>query len=324
MMNEVRGQAPQLYLAPMAGITDQVFRRLCFQHGCDQATTEMVSAQGFLTAPADRNAYQFLLARYPEEGPLAVQIFGCAPGFMEEAAARLTELGRFTAIDVNMGCPAQKVVGGQSGSALMKTPELAARIVSRMKKATLLPVTVKMRRGWDEDHKNAVAFAQAVADAGADALTVHGRTRMQQYAGKADWEMIARVREAVSVPVIANGDIVDGETALAAARITGCSGLAIGRGALGNPWVFEEIRAAFAGEPYQRPGFSQVMDTALAHARAMAVWKGERSALLEMRKHFGWYVSGRRGAALARTKINLAQSLDEVETILRTLAENEE
>ena len=284
----------------------------------------MVSAQGFLTAPPDRNAYRFLLARAPEEGPLAVQLFGSEPLFMAQAAARLTELGRFTGIDLNMGCPAQKVVGGQSGSALMKDPLLAARIVEQVKKSTLLPVTVKMRRGWDETHKNAVAFARLMQAAGADGLTVHGRTRMQQYAGRADWETIARVREAVDIPVVANGDIVDGASALAALAATGCDALAIGRGALGNPWIFEEIRAAFTGEPYQRPGFSQVMDTALAHARAMAAWKGERSALLEMRKHFGWYVSGRRGAALARTKINLAQSLDEVETILRTLAENEE
>lgn len=323
MMNEKRAETPSLYLAPMAGITDQVFRRLCFAHGCDQATTEMVSAQGFLTAPRDRNAYRFLLARYPEEGPLAVQIFGSEPAFMEEAAARLTEMGRFTAIDVNMGCPAQKVVGGQSGSALMKDPALAARIVERMKKATVLPVTVKMRLGWDDAHKNAVEFAQAVTAAGADALTVHGRTRMQQYSGKADWEMIARVREAVKAPVIANGDIVDGKTALEAARITGCSGLAIGRGALGNPWLFEEIKAAFAGESYQRPCFAQALETSLKHARAMEEWKGTHSALLEMRKHFGWYVSGRRGAAQARTRINLAQSLDEVEQILREMMQEE-
>lgn len=315
---------PRLYLAPMAGITDQVFRRLCFSHGCDQATTEMVSAQGFLTAPPDRNAYRFLLARAPEEGPLAVQLFGSEPLFMAQAAARLTELGRFTGIDLNMGCPAQKVVGGQSGSALMKDPPLAARIVEQVKKSTLLPVTVKMRLGWDETHKNAVAFARLMQAAGADGLTVHGRTRMQQYAGRADWETIARVREAVDIPVVANGDIVDGASALAALAATGCDALAIGRGALGNPWIFEEIKAAAAGTPYARPSYAQVMAVALAQAREMAEWKGESSAVLEMRKHFGWYVSGRRGAAQLRTRINQAKSLDEAETILRTLAENEE
>lgn len=315
---------PRLYLAPMAGITDQVFRRLCFSHGCDQATTEMVSAQGFLTAPPQRNAYRFLLARAPEEGPLSVQLFGSEPLFMAQAAARLTELGRFTGIDLNMGCPAQKVVGGQSGSALMKDPPLAAQIVEQVKKSTLLPVTVKMRLGWDEEHKNAVAFARLMQAAGADGLTVHGRTRMQQYAGRADWETIARVREAVDIPVVANGDIVDGASALAALAATGCSALAIGRGALGNPWIFEEIKAAAAGQPYARPSYAQVMAVALEQAREMAAWKGESSAVLEMRKHFGWYVSGRRGAAQLRTRINLAKSLDEAETILRTLAENEE
>lgn len=310
---------PRLYLAPMAGITDQVFRRLCFSHGCDQATTEMVSAQGFLTAPPDRNAYRFLLARAPEEGPLAVQLFGSEPLFMAQAAARLTELGRFTGIDLNMGCPAQKVVGGQSGSALMKDPLLAARIVEQVKKSTLLPVTVKMRLGWDETHKNAVAFARLMQAAGADGLTVHGRTRMQQYAGRADWETIARVREAVDIPVVANGDIVDGASALAALAATGCDALAIGRGALGNPWIFEEIKAAAAGTPYARPSYAQVMAVALAQAREMAEWKGESSAVLEMRKHFGWYVSGRRGAAQLRTRINQAKSLDEVEALLREL-----
>ena len=190
---------PNLYLAPLAGITDKVFRRLCFEQGCDGATTEMVSAQGYLTAPPDRNAYRFLLARFPEEGPLAVQIFGSEPPFMAQAAAKLTELGCFSSIDMNMGCPAQKVVGGQSGSALMKDPDLAAEIVRQVKRATPLPVTVKMRLGWDEEHKNAVTFAQMLEQAGADLLTVHGRTRQQQYAGKADWNMIVHFRLTTAV-----------------------------------------------------------------------------------------------------------------------------
>ena len=310
---------PKVYLAPMAGITDQVYRRLCFEQGCDGATTEMVSAQGYLTAPPDRNAYRFLLARFPEEGPLAVQIFGSEPLFMAQAAARLTELGSFSSIDLNMGCPAQKVVGGQSGSALMKDPDLAAEIVRRVKRATPLPVTVKMRLGWDAEHKNAVAFARALEQAGADMLTVHGRTRQQQYAGKADWDMIGRVKRAVSIPVIANGDITDGKTALDALKTTGCDGVAIGRAALGNPWIFAEIKAALAGESYSPPPFSQVIDTALRQAREMAEWKGERSALLEMRKHFAWYTAGRRNSAQVRTRVNLASSFEEVEALLRTL-----
>ena len=303
----------------MAGITDQVFRRLCFEQGCNCATTEMVSAQGFLTAPKDRNAYRFLLARFPEEGALAVQIFGSEPLFMAQAAERLTDLGLFTSIDINMGCPAQKVVGGQSGSALMKDPPLAGRIVEAVKRATLLPVTVKMRLGWDEEHKNAVEFARVLEQAGADLITVHGRTRMQQYAGKAEWEAIAAVKQAVSIPVIANGDITDGESALKALQATRCDGLAIGRGALGNPWIFAEIKAAMQGLPYTPPPYAQIVDTAMRQAREMAEWKGQRSALLEMRKHFAWYTAGRRNSAQVRTKVNLAQSFDEVEALLRTL-----
>ena len=303
----------------MAGITDQGFRRLCFEQGCDCATTEMVSAQGFLTAPKDRNAYRFLLARFPEERALAVQIFGSEPLFMAQAAERLTDSGLFTSIDINMGCPAQKVVGGQSGSALMKDPPLAGRIVEAVKRATLLPVTVKMRLGWDEEHKNAVEFSRVLEQAGADLITVHGRTRMQQYAGKAEWEAIAAVKQAVSIPVIANGDITDGESALKALQATRCDGLAIGRGALGNPWIFAEIKAAMQGLPYTPPPYAQIVDTAMRQAREMAEWKGEHSALLEMRKHFAWYTAGRRNSAQVRTKVNLAQSFDEVEALLRTL-----
>ena len=305
----------------MAGITDQVFRRLCFENGCDWATTEMVSAQGFLTAPPDRNAYRFLLARYADEGSLGVQIFGADPLYMAQAAERLTGLGLFDRIDINMGCPAQKVVGGQSGSALMKDPDLAARIVEQVKKSTVLPVTVKMRLGWDAEHVNAVPFARLMEQAGADGLTVHGRTRAQQYAGKADWQKIAQVKQAVRIPVIANGDIVDGPSALQALQITGCDGVAVGRGALGRPWVFAEIQAALAGQPYTPPSYSHIVDTAMRHAREMAAWKGERSALLEMRKHFAWYTFGRRGAAQVRIRINQADSFDEVEALLRSLAQ---
>lgn len=319
MKNEEFALTLPLYLAPMAGITDQVFRRLCFRHGCDYATTEMISAQGFLTAPPDRNAYRFLLAHFPDEGPLAAQLFGCEPHFMAPAAARLTELGLFTAIDINMGCPAQKVVGGGAGSALMKNPELAEKIVRDVKKATFLPVTVKMRLGWDEEHKNALDFARRMEDAGACALTIHGRTRMQQYSGKADWDTIAQVRQQLSIPVIANGDIVDGKSALECIRVTGCDGLAIGRAALGNPWLFAEIKAAMAGEEYAPPSYHEVMETAMAQARDMLAWKGEKSAVLEMRKHFSWYIAGRRGAAQLRTRLNLATSFQEVERLLTEL-----
>ena len=319
MKNEESDLTLPLYLAPMAGITDQVFRRICFQHGCDFATTEMISAQGFLTAPKDRNAYRFLLARFPDEGPLAAQLFGSEPHFMAPAAARLTDLGLFTAIDINMGCPAQKVVGGGAGSALMKTPEIAEKIVRDVKKSTFLPVTVKMRLGWNDESKNALDFAKRMEDAGADGLTIHGRTRMQQYSGKADWETIARAKQAVSIPVIANGDIVDGKSALECIRVTGCDGLAIGRASLGNPWLFAEIKAAMAGREYTPPTYQEVMETAMNQAREMLAWKGEKSAVLEMRKHFSWYIAGRRGAAQLRTRLNLATSFQDVEKLLQEL-----
>lgn len=319
MKNEESDLTLPLYLAPMAGITDQVFRRICFQHGCDFATTEMISAQGFLTAPKDRNAYRFLLARFPDEGPLAAQLFGSEPHFMAPAAARLTDLGLFTAIDINMGCPAQKVVGGGAGSALMKTPEIAEKIVRDVKKSTFLPVTVKMRLGWNDESKNALDFAKRMEDAGADGLTIHGRTRMQQYSGKADWETIARAKQAVSIPVIANGDIVDGKSALECIRVTGCDGLAIGRASLGNPWLFAEIKAAMAGTEYTPPSYQEVMETAMNQAREMLAWKGEKSAVLEMRKHFSWYIAGRRGAAQLRTRLNLATSFQDVEKLLQEL-----
>lgn len=319
MKNEESDLTLPLYLAPMAGITDQVFRRICFQHGCDFATTEMISAQGFLTAPKDRNAYRFLLARFPDEGPLAAQLFGSEPHFMAPAAARLTDLGLFTAIDINMGCPAQKVVGGGAGSALMKTPEIAEKIVRDVKKSTFLPVTVKMRLGWNDESKNALDFAKRMEDAGADGLTIHGRTRMQQYSGKADWETIARAKQAVSIPVIANGDIVDGKSALECIRVTGCDGLAIGRASLGNPWLFAEIKAAMAGREYTPPSYQEVMETAMNQAREMLAWKGEKSAVLEMRKHFSWYIAGRRGAAQLRTRLNLTTSFQDVEKLLQEL-----
>ncbi len=315
----MKGRDVPVVLAPMAGITDCVFRRLCFEHGCDGATTEMISAQGYMTAPKALQAYGSLLKILPGEGPVAAQIFGREPKWFAMAAEVLTGLQLFTAIDINMGCPAHKVTGGGNGSALLRDPALCGRIVEAAVKSTVLPVTVKMRLGWDEENITVLDAAKAVEEAGASAITVHGRTRDMFYSGRADREMIGRVRAQVHIPVCANGDIDSGESALDMLERTGCDSLAVGRAALGNPWIFEEIHAYLRGEEYRRPTYAQVVATALRQAEEMALWKGENRAVLEMRKHFSWYIAGRRGAARLRPRINAASTLDEVRALLSEL-----
>ncbi len=308
-------------LAPMAGVTDRVFRPLCFEQGCALATTEMVSAQGFLSAPKSSAVYRFLLDRAPGESDLRAQIFGCEPRLMAEAAYRLSDLGLYDGIDINMGCPARKVTGSGGGSALLKSPALCGDIVAAVARATALPVSVKMRLGWDGESQNAPLIARICEENGARMLTVHGRTREQQYAGHADLAAIARVKQAVGIPVIANGDVTDGESAKAILRATNADGVAVGRGALGDPWVFARIAAALDGRDAEPPSFRDVTATALRHARDMARWKGEGAAVIEMRKHFAWYLRGKRGAARARTRLNTVRSLDEAADILRAFCE---
>ena len=300
----------------MAGITDWPCRLLCREMGCDFCTTEMVSALGYLTAPKKSRAYGDLIVRAPFEGPLLVQIFGHEPQYMADAAKRLTDTGRFVGVDINMGCPAQKVTGSGSGSTLMRDEKQAARVIRAVTGATLLPVSVKMRLGWDQNTLSAAAIAHIAQEEGAAFVTVHGRTRVQQYAGKADWEAIARVKQAVRIPVIANGDVTDGASAREILRVTGCDGIAVGRGALGRPWIFKEIKAYERGEALAPPTLREAIDTAKRQARYMYAWKGERSALLEMRKTFAWYLKGFRGAAVLRTKINTAPALNEVYDLL--------
>ena len=315
------GRDVPVYLAPMAGITDCVFRRLCFEHGCDGATTEMISAQGYMTAPKALEAYGSLLKILPGEGPVTAQIFGREPKWFAMAADVLTQLQLFAGIDINMGCPAHKVTGGGNGSALMRDPDLCGRIVEAAVKNTVLPVTVKMRLGWSGDSVTVMEVARAAEEAGASGITVHGRTRDQFYSGKADREMIGRVKAAVKIPVCANGDIDSGKSAVDMLETTGCDSLAVGRAALGNPWIFEEIHAYLRGEEYRRPSYAEVMATALRQAEEMAEWKGEHRAVLEMRKHFSWYIAFRRGAARLRTRINCAESLDEVRSLLSELGD---
>ena len=239
---------------------------------------------------------------------------------MGQAAQRLSELGRFSAIDINMGCPARKVTGSGSGSALMRDLPLCAQIITAVRKSTVLPVTVKMRLGWDDDHLCAPELAHIAQECGADLLTVHGRTREQQYAGHADWQAVARVKQAVRIPVLLNGDIISADSALRALRETGCDGLAIGRGALGNPFLFAQIRAALAGQPVVYPTFEQVVETAIRHGEMMRAWKQEHAAVTEMRKHMCWYIHGRRGAARLRTQLTALDNLDDVYALLRQFA----
>ncbi|MBQ8080273.1 MAG: tRNA dihydrouridine synthase DusB [Clostridia bacterium] len=305
-----------LFLAPMAGITDWCFRLLCEEQGCDIATTEMISAQGYMTARKSIGAYRRLTARAHFEKPLLAQIFGTDPSWMAEAAKALTDTGRFVGIDINMGCPARKVTGGGAGSALMRDESLAGRIIGAVSAATALPVSVKMRLGWDENTGNAASLARIAELEGAKLVTVHGRTREQQYSGKADWEGIAKVRRAVSIPVVANGDIADGPSALRALKVTGCQGLAVGRAALGNPWVFMELRSALNGEICSPVDIHERLQTARRHAAYMRAAHDERTALLEMRKFFAWYIKGVRGAAEIRTRINTAPTFEAVYALL--------
>ncbi len=311
---------PPLLLAPMAGVTDWIVRSRCEAQGCDAATTEMISAQGFLSARKTRSAYRRLIARAPFEKPLIVQLFGHEPAYMAEAAHVLCHLQRYAGVDINMGCPARKVTGSGSGSALMLDEVQAGRIIGAVVKASFLPVSVKMRLGWDESRVNAPRLAAIAESEGAAFVTVHGRTTRQQYAGKADWEAIRRVREAVRIPVVANGDITDGESALRALAATGADALAIGRAALGNPWVFREARAALTGRAAPKPGAMERIAEARVHARALRAALPEARALLEMRKFFAWYIKGLRGAAEARVQINRAKTFEEIDGILMALA----
>ena len=299
-------------LAPMAGVTDLPFRLLCHEQGSALAVTEMVSAKGFLCAPQNQQAIQNLLLHLPQEGPVALQLFGHEPEVMAEAAKRLSSRG-FVAIDLNMGCPAPKITGGGDGSALLRDLPLASRIIAAVRKATALPLTVKTRLGWDEKTPVAIPFARMAEAEGADALTVHGRTRMQFYAGEADWVPIGEVKAALRIPVIGNGDIFSADDALQRLRETGCDAVMIGRGSMGNPWIFRQIEASLRGESVPPPTPEERVQTALRHARMLCAWKGEPVAIREMRKHAAWYTRGLTGAAKMRTRIQQASTLGELE-----------
>lgn len=299
-------------LAPMAGITDWPFRLRCQQLGADVLVSEMISAMGLLQAPKDSRVYQDLLAHHPAETTLIAQLFGKEPEMMGEAAAILHERPYYHGIDINFGCPAPKVTGSGSGSALMKNLPLAAKIVNAVRASTSKPLSAKMRLGWDHDSINAVDFALMCQDQGVDSLCVHGRTRAMQYSGRADWDMIAKVKQAVSIPVFANGDVFAPEDGIEIIKRTGADGIAIGRGALGNPWLFQQVKQALAGQEPSIPSNQQKQELALTHLADMVAYHQEAWAIVEMRKHFGWYLKGSPGAAASRAKINQAKSLAEL------------
>ena len=301
-------------LAPMAGVTDLAFREICRAMGADFSYTEMVSAKG-LYYGSDRTAS--LLAASPQERPYGVQLFGAEAEIVSEMAKRLSEEAPegLALIDLNMGCPARKITGNGEGSALMRDLPRAARIIEATAKASALPVTVKFRKGYDAEHINAVAFARMAEESGASMVTVHGRTREQMYSGRADWDIIAEVKQAVSIPVIGNGDVFSGADALALRAHTGCDGVMVARGAEGNPFLFAEIKAALSGREYTPPTDAERIDAALAHARRLVECRGGR-AVIEMRKHVAWYLSGMRGASTLRAQVNRIGSLAELETML--------
>ena len=300
-------------LAPMAGVTDLPFRLLCKEQGCGLMYTEMVSAKALLYK--NRNTKPLLETR-PEEEPVAVQLFGSDPEIMSEMALQLEE-GPYAIIDVNMGCPVPKIVNNGEGSALMKDPKLAEQILTAMVKKLHKPVTVKFRKGFNDSNINAVEFAKMAESCGGAAVAVHGRTREQYYSGKADWEIIRQVKEAVKIPVIGNGDVTSARLAADMREQTGCDGVMIGRGAQGNPWIFHELLVyEETGQIPERPNIQQICDTILRHARLQIEFKGEYLGIREMRKHTAWYTKGMTGSARLRDMVNQVETYEELEVLL--------
>ena len=299
-------------LAPMAGYTDAVFRALCSSFGCDLTYTEMISAKGLTFGNVKTAEYLTLGA---DETRIGVQLFGHEPEVMADAVKIVSDhLGaRLYCIDINMGCPAQKIVSNGDGSALMRTPQLAGQVTEAVKKASPVPVTIKFRKGWDDD--TCVSFARVLEDSGADAVCLHPRTRMQQYRGAADLQAIGAVKAAVRIPVIGNGDIVDGASAVVMLRQTGCDGVMIGRAALGHPWIFCEVKAAIAGVPYTAPTVSERIEVAVSHAERIEAEKGAHG-LVELRKHLPRYFHGIRGSSMLRVRLNEAKNAAEIRAFL--------
>lgn len=296
-------------LAPMAGVTDLPFRYLCTQQGAGMLGMEMISAKAIYYRNKNTES---LLEIHPEEGPTALQLFGSDPKIMAEMAKQIEDRP-FSILDINMGCPVPKVVNNGEGSALMKDPLLAGKIIESIVRAIHKPVTVKIRKGFDAVSCNAPELAKIAQESGAAAVTVHGRTREEYYSGRADWDSIRKVKQAVSIPVIGNGDIIDGPSAKRMLEETGCDGIMIGRAARGNPWIFRDVLAYLEhGTILPRPDAEQLKEMILCHAQLMLQYKGEYTGIREMRKHMSWYTAGYPHSARLRQQINGMESMEEL------------
>ena len=305
-----------LILAPMAGVTDLPFRLLCKEQGAGLLCMEMVSAKAIYFN--NKNTEE-LLTIDDREPPVSLQLFGSDPDIISEMAKKI-ENRPFSILDINMGCPVPKVAGNGEGSALMKNPKLVEEIVSKTAKAIKKPVTVKIRKGFDDEHINAVEIARIAESAGAAAVAVHGRTREQYYSGKADWDIIRQVKEAVKIPVIGNGDVTSPEAARQLMETTGCDGIMIGRGAQGNPWIFRQILHWMeTGEEEPKPDLEEVKAMILRHARMLVEYKGVYTGIREMRKHVAWYTAGYPNSAKLRARVNEIESLEALEQLIQGL-----